>query len=358
MKKLLALLLCLGLLAALAACGGGNESAPQGGESPAAAAESPVSETQSANVETDPPEIVRATPTPEPAALEADELNTVEGTAEYTLVNVYATGDVMPPKPSSVYTHYEAESGMTYVVYVLDVKNLQENSVEAEDLLDVQLTIGGSSYTPVCLVETEDGADFDYGSSTDVAALSTARLHYLFQVPADSDTEDMAFDVICGSDHRSSQLGLSQFESQLQAVTLGQTITDDETLSLTVDSVSFASTLYPPRPASYYHYYEAPSGKTYLIVKMTVTNLKGTDMKYDTIAGVSCVYDGKYNYNSFAAVETDGGGDLSGYPGQNSIAPLDTGVVYYLMEVPAEVESGPVEITFYIAGEYYTYSIG
>ena len=190
------------------------------------------------------------------------------------------------------------------------------------------------------------------------AGMSEVYLHYLFQVPADSDTEDMDFTVTCGGDRRSAQLGLSQFESQLQTVTLGQTITDDETLSLTVDSISFANTLYPPRPASYYHYYEAPSGKTYLIVKMTVTNLKGTDMKYDTIAGVSCVYNGKYNYNSFAAVETDRGGDLSGYPGQNSIAPLDTGVVYYLMEVPAEVEGGPVEVTFYIAGEYYTYSIG
>ena len=355
MRKLLSLLLCLAALTGLAACGGGEEPAPQGGgESPAA--ESPAPEAEPP--ESDPPEIVRATPTPEPAKLEPGEVNTVEGEAEYTLVNVYATGDVMPPKPSSVYTHYEAESGMTYVVYVLDVKNLRENSVDAEDLLDTQLTIGGSSYFANCLVESDEGADFDYGSSTDVAALSTARLHYLFQVPADSDTEDMDFTVTCGGDRRSAQLGLSQFESQLQTVTLGQTITDDETLSLTVDSISFANTLYPPRPASYYHYYEAPSGKTYLIVKMTVTNLKGTDMKYDTIAGVSCVYNGKYNYNSFAAVETDGGGDLSGYPGQNSIAPLDTGVVYYLMEVPAEVEGGPVEVTFYIAGEYYTYSIG
>lgn len=52
-----------------------------------------------------------------------------------------------------------------------------------------------------------------------------------------------------------------------------------------------------------------------------------------------------------------GGEDLNGYPSQYAIAPLDTGVTYYLAEVPAEVESGSVEISFYIAGEYYKLSV-
>ena len=91
---------------------------------------------------------------------------------------------------------------------------------------------------------------------------------------------------------------------------------------------------------------------------MTAKNLKGTDLKYDAIAGVSCTYNEKYKYSTFACLEQDGGANLNGYPSQYAIAPLDSGILYYLAEVPAEVESGTVEISLYIAGEYYNYTVG
>ena len=59
-----------------------------------------------------------------------------------------------------------------------------------------------------------------------------------------------------------------------------------------------------------------------------------------------------------SCLEQDGGANLNGYPSQYAIAPLDSGILYYLAEVPAEVESGTVEISLYIAGEYYNYTVG
>ena len=111
------------------------------------------------------------------------------------------------------------------------------------------------------------------------------------------------------------------------------------------------------QPGGYYTYYEAESGKLYLIVKVSTTNLKGNDLKYDAIAGVSCVYNEKYNYSAFCVLEKDGGTNLNGYPSQYAISPLDSGVCYYLMEVPEVVQQGPVVITVYVGGQYYTLKV-
>ncbi|MPL90661.1 hypothetical protein SDC9_36715 [bioreactor metagenome] len=347
MKKLITLILALTMLLSLCACGGGSTTqtnTPAGEESQ----EAPGTEAL--------PEAEQSAPVV--AELLLNKANVVEDIAEYTVVTMYSTDDVMPPKPASVFSHYEASSGCTYVVAVLDVKNLAASDVTAQDLLTAGLAIDGQIYDANCIVEEDDGASFGYGNTTAVSALDTARLYYLFDVPANTDMEKLQLNIIAGTDTRTAIIGLSAFESKIKAITLNTEITDSETISLTVNDVYFSTTLYPPITTGYYSYYEAAAGKTYLIVKVTAKNLKGNDMKFDSIAGVKCVYNEKYNYSMFTVLETDGGANLNGYPGQYAIAPLDSGVAYYLAEVPAEVESGKVEISFYIAGEYYNYTIG
>lgn len=363
MKKGFILLLALTMLLSVSACAKKEPSTtPTDVPSPAATDTDDVKNTDNPEPtpaeSPDPDSTAEAEPTPETAELALDGPNTVDGAAEYTLVTAYETNDVAPPKPASVYTHYEASSGKKYVVFVADVKNLHDANVLAGDLLAASLTVNGNQYGATCVVEEDGGASFGYSNTTAIAALETARLYYLFQVPAEADTESMTFSLSAGEDTRTADVGLSAFESRRKTFAPGQEITDGETISATVDEVYFSTTLYPPRPGSYYSYYEAAAGKTYLIVKVTAKNLKGSDMKYDAIAGVSCVYNDKYKYTAFACLEEDGGADLNGYPSQYAIAPLDSGVVYYLTEVPAEVENGSVEISLYMAGEYYYYTIG
>lgn len=336
-KKILCLMLAVLVVCSLCACGGENTNNEQ------------------SNSQTQP--IVETEPLITENPISVDSVTEISDVAEIKIANVFTTNDVMPPKPSSVYSHYEASSGCTYFVVVMDIKNLGANSISADDIISVSLSVGGTEYSALTVVETDDGASLDRGSSTYINALETARVYQMYSVPSDTDLQNFSLTIDNGAEIYTSDFSLSSFESKVKAVSVGETITDNDTISLTIDSVEFKNSLYPPRASGYYHYYEAANGKVYLIVKMTVNNLKGTDMKYDSIAGVSCVYNEKYNYSFFAVLEEDGGKDLNGYPSQYAISPLDTGVVYYLAEVPAQVADGPVEITFYIAGNYYSFSL-
>ncbi len=348
MKKIIAFVLALATVLALCACGA--PSAPAGNNNSV--------NNRGAVVPNNENPAPAETTAPAAAEMSTTAANTIGGAVEYTLVNVYTTTDVMPPKPSSVYTHYEATAGNIYVVAVMDVKNIGTASVDAEDLMNVTMNIGGTIYAGNCVVEEDGGAGLGYANITPIAALGTARLYYMFQVPEATSTENMVISAIVGTETQTATIGLAQFESKIKTVAKGEVITDDATLSATLEDVYFSNTLYPPIPDGYYTYYEAAAGKTYLIVKMNVKNLKGTDLKYDAIAGVSCEYNGKYKYTTFGVLEEDGGTDLNGYPSQYAISPLDSGIIYYLAEVPAEVQNGPVVVTLYIAGQYYKYSIG
>lgn len=350
MKKTVAWLLALLLCLSLAACGDSGE--PSQPDRPSENGTDAPDAPDAADEPEDQPD-----PEPVLPELSLDSPNSIDGIAEYEISTVYAANDILPPKPDGIYTHYEAKTGNQLVAAVMDVKNLQSSALPARELLSAVLSIDGAEYTSTCVIEEDGGADLGSGSNT-VDPLSEARLYHLFEIPGDADTEHMTLTVTAGEDIRTVSLGLQQFESAKKPIVIGEEITDGETLSLTIDSISFATTLYPPKATGYYHYYEAESGKTYLIVKATAKNLKGTEMKYSDIAGVSAVYNDKYNYSSFAVLEKDGGADLNGYPNQYSIDPLDSGVVYYLIEVPAEVESGKVDLSFYISGDYYTYTIG
>jgi len=340
LKKVLCAGLAILLFAGLCACG---ETGDQEEE------KSSKTNTSAPAIEDEPKETVKD--------IHVDSVTQIGNVAELEIVNAFTSNNVAPPKPSSVYTHYEASSGNTYFVVVMDVKNLGESAVSANDIISAKLVIGETEYTATTAVETDEGASLDSGYSAYIDALEVARLYQMYLIPADTDTQNFTLTIEDGDDTYSADFSLSNFESKVKTINIGDTITDEETISLTVDSITFQNTLYPPKASGYYHYYEAANGKTYLVVKMTASNLKGTDMKYDAIAGVSCQYNNKYNYSFFTVLEKDGGQDLNGYPSQYAIAPLDKGVVYYLAEVPSQVAEGPVVITFYIAGNYYSYSL-
>ena len=298
-------------------------------------------------------------PAPEAAELDLEGPNTVDGQIEYTVIRGYATNDVVPPRITTVYTHYEAPAGSEYLVLVVDVTNLGASAVRADEMLSASLTVDGSPYSGFSIVEDDDGEGLTYSNITDVAPLQTHRLYFLFEIPeGSSETGKLAVTFTAGTDVREASFTMATFESRIQDLVIGQEITDGETMSVTVTDIYFSNTLYPPMPGSWYSYYEAADGNTYLIVKATVTNLKGTDLKYSSVAGVTCEYDGQYQYTGFACFEEDGGADLNGYPSQYSIAPLNSGTMYFLIEVPTQVETGPVEVSMYLLGQYYATTIG
>ena len=92
-------------------------------------------------------------------------------------------------------------------------------------------------------------------------------------------------------------------------------------------------------------------------MKLTVKNLDSSELDYDTIAGIKCIYDGTYEYSGFTVFEEDGGADLSSYTNISSMAPLEENGIYFLVEIPDEAAAGPLTMELYLAGQYCHYHV-
>ena len=282
------------------------------------------------------------------------DTNVLPDTAELTFSYAFATDTLTPPITSGIYTYYQADSGKVFLVLAADVKNTSEKSVDVSSVFEASIKIGGEKI-PASFYLIEDGGS-SISTYGDIDALSTAAVYIAFSV--DSDAVDEPFTLTLkdndGNKYR-GEFTLASMKSD-DKVVLGKTISTDN-FELTVNDVYFDAALYPPHASGYYHYFEAADGKTYLIISCSVKNLKGTDLKYDSIAGVSCVYNEKYRYDSFLVIEEDGGADLNNFTNMYSISPLDSGNLYYLIEMPQEVETGSIVISIRVANECYTYSV-
>ena len=282
------------------------------------------------------------------------DTNVLPDTAELTFYYAFATDTLTPPITSGIYTYYQADSGKVFLVLAADVKNTSEKSVDVSSVFEASIKIGGEKI-PASFYLIEDGGS-SISTYGDIDALSTAAVYIAFSV--DSDAVDEPFTLTLkdndGNKYR-GEFTLASMKSD-DKVVLGKTISTDN-FELTVNDVYFDAALYPPHASGYYHYFEAADGKTYLIISCSVKNLKGTDLKYDSIAGVSCVYNEKYRYDSFLVIEEDGGADLNNFTNMYSISPLDSGNLYYLIEMPQEVETGSIVISIRVANECYTYSV-
>ncbi len=288
--------------------------------------------------------------------LSFEEANTVEGVAEYELVHLYATEDVSPPIPQTVYVHYQAPEGSYYLVLAADVTNLQDSTVQADSLLTVSLTLGQTVYTPSCVAVMEEGQNLTNGSALSVGARDTARLYYVFTIADGTDTASLDFSVQCGENTRTGTTTLSAFAEKRPAIPLGEAITTED-FQATVEEIYYTDTLNPPTPTGVYTRYQAEEGQVYLIVKMTVENLGETALPYSAFAGVQYTCpDGSW-YQVPCCFEENGGTDLNGQPEQNTLAPQETGVLYYLKSLPETVQEGTVEVSLYVDGTFYTHQV-
>lgn len=127
---------------------------------------------------------------------------------------------------------------------------------------------------------------------------------------------------------------------------------------LTIKGAKFATKIEPPKPNSFYSYYEVKdAANTYFDVVIKVKSLLTVGKSADDFASVKVVYDDKYEYKAFSVIEEDGGGNFT-YTNITRIEPLKAGTLHFLAEVPAEVAKDKKSIKVIIScnGEDYTYT--
>ena len=323
MKKILSLVLVFAMAISMTACGGSSFTPPS-------------------NKKT--------------TELHADGHHTIRDVATIHIVDMYETDDVLPPKPSSVYTHYKAEAGNKYIVVVMNVTSDVDSAVYVKDLFDFTAEIGGKKYTATPVVEADNGSALE--SYYTINPLEKARVHYLLHVPESSNANDLRIKITTENETVTGVLNLETYANAVWSMQKGFILTDGKTVEAKLVDVFTTDALYPPNKDGYYTYFPADEGSFYLVAQFTVKNLGTNDLDYDAIAGVNCVYKEKYKYSSFPVFHEDGGRSLSSYASIHALAPLESNTVYYLMQLPKEAENGPIEIKVYIAEQNYKYLFG
>lgn len=121
---------------------------------------------------------------------------------------------------------------------------------------------------------------------------------------------------------------------------LGETITIQNYSHFLIESIKFRNVVLPPNTSGYYRYYEAPSGATFMVIIATVKNLSSIIRSVDDLVEVNLNYDNQYYYSSEALL-VDNDGEFTTLYG---LSPLLSGQVYYLLQVPKEMESSSKSI--------------
>jgi hypothetical protein len=121
--------------------------------------------------------------TPKSKAIVLGEKIVAVDVCEFTIENCYTGTRIDPPNASGYYTYYKAkETDTTYIDVVVMYKNLNGSQVDIDDITSMKLTYDTKyEYKSFSVVESDGGKDFDpYGN---VAPLTNAKIHYLFEVP-------------------------------------------------------------------------------------------------------------------------------------------------------------------------------
>lgn len=122
-------------------------------------------------------------------------------------------------------------------------------------------------------------------------------------------------------------------------VSIGQNIQYDDNYNISFEDSLFCEKIEPTNPDSYYTYYPAGNGNTYLVVKTLIKNLGADTLSGSKLPKAKLIYNNKYNYDAKLMTEEDDGSKVEQYDWYMDIEPLKTKKIWYAVEVPKEVES-------------------
>ena len=110
--------------------------------------------------------------------------------AEIKINNACITYEVLPDDTSSYYNYYAAETGNVYVELDVDVKNLQKQTMQCDDVLVATADYNdGFTYNSFAVVE-DPTLGFTYSNISAIQPLATQGMRYLFNCPEEIDQTD------------------------------------------------------------------------------------------------------------------------------------------------------------------------
>lgn len=306
-----------------------------------------------------------------PDTLAMNDTMLYQGQFEITMLSSELATRVDPSAPGDFYNYYEVDDPQkVYAHSVFLVKNLSGSAKPADSFFDITLTYDGQyEYTGFSAIEEDGGSDFTYTSITSVAPLTSAKIHMLVEVPKEvqDSGKPLVYTVKAGG-HQvtvTEEAGTGErwvmAEEQpvadlsdwreLKPLTKDVAVTSGEYAEITVKEAQLTTTVKPSNPGSFHSYYEVKDpGKIYGHLAVSFKNLMPIGKAADEALQVRLIYDDKFEYRGFSAIEESGGGDLT-YTSITKIDPLMTEQLHYIFEMPAEAQDSGKPIVFIVRAD-------
>ena len=151
------------------------------------------------------------------------------------------------------------------------------------------------------------------------------------------------------------------FAPKPQNISIGDILTKDNSYEMNFKKKDFVTELKPPkiRDWSIYNYYKPKDNDNlYINTIIDIKNLETSEIDAkDLIQSIKAIYDKKYEYEGFVAMELADGSDFE--ESSYKIKPLQTRKIHILVEVPkvAKSDDKPVDLTFDILDKTYILNI-
>ncbi|QNK59758.1 hypothetical protein [Paenibacillus sp. PAMC21692] len=363
------------ILILCAACG------TNGNEAGGSVSEAPSGNVSNAQTQTEAPPTETPEPKPEyPSEFAIGDTLLYPGKFEIKMVSTEFATKVSPSNPGDFHTYYEVkDAGKVYVHNVFEVKNLGGRSVSADEILDVDVLYDGTyEYSGFFTIEEDGGSDFTYTNITSIDPLTSGKLHYLSEVPLEvkESGKPLEFTLkVNGKSATASANGTGsgatlvmddeqalEERTEWKAYTplqAGTAVTIDGYAEIGILKAELTTKVVPPKASGYYSYYEVKDqGKIYAHVAFSFKNLAPIGKDASEAMSPSLIYDDKYEYGAFSAVEDGGGSDFT-YSNITRIDPLATENIHYMFEIPAEAKASgkPIVVTLQLEGNSYYYEL-
>lgn len=118
------------------------------------------------------------------------EYNTVQEACEYYLDGLDVTPRIEPSIITGSYSYYDVKTeGNIYIDVILGVKNLNNESKMADDIITAKIKINSNEYTCFSVAESADGSDLENHAS--IKPLETRKIHYVAEVPITEATGEI-----------------------------------------------------------------------------------------------------------------------------------------------------------------------
>ncbi|WP_242954825.1 hypothetical protein [Clostridium massiliodielmoense] len=130
-------------------------------------------------------------------------VNKIENYCQFTINDVKFGKKIIPPKPSGVYTYYEAkEPGTTYLDTVVNIKSLLKEGELADRFLKVEVIYDNKyTYSTFSTIEENGGDNFTYTNIKSLEPLKSGNVHFIAEVPEEVSTNTKSVVIVISTNN-------------------------------------------------------------------------------------------------------------------------------------------------------------